>query len=453
MSHRSRQLHINLNLHSAGSHPAAWRSPLGNPLAAIDVAHFQEIARLSEKGLLDAVFLADMLNLTPDISAAPWWSLDPIVLVTSMIAVTQRVGFIVTSSTSFGLPYNIARTFLSLDHVSKGRIGWNVVTSHDERTAPNFGLKNLPPPDHRYDVAADFVDTVLKLWDSWEEGAVVADPATGVWGDPARIHTVNHTGPFFSVVGPLQVPRSPQGRPLLVQAGSSPRGRDFAARHAEAIFNVQQLLGEAQSYYSDVKTRAKAFGRDPDLITVLPGLSLVIGSTEAEARARKKELDDIVGINESLRRFASRVGLQPSDLDPDKPFPEEHLERLRLSHGSKGFADALYVLIRDRSLTVRQILERGGGGHRLVVGSPEQIVDSMEEWFNNGAADGFNIMCDIYPSGLAAFVEHVVPELQRRGLYRKEYRGPTLREHYGLKPPGNLFAQFGHELQTPSLTR
>jgi FMN-dependent oxidoreductase (nitrilotriacetate monooxygenase family) len=446
MTSQPRQLHINLNLHSAGSHPAAWRAPEGRPLAAIDISHFQEVARLCERGLFDAVFLADILALTPDISPAPWWALDPIVIAASMSAVTERVGFILTSSTTFNYPYNLARTFLSLDHASRGRVGWNVVTSYDERSAPNFGLKKLPPPEERYAVAADFVAAVLKLWDSWEEGAVIADPKTGVWSDPARVHAVNHVGPIFSVAGPLQLPRSPQGRPLLVQAGSSARGRDFAAQYAEAIFNVQQLKSEAQSYYADLKSRASGHGRNPDLIAVLPGLSVVIGGTEAEAWARKEALDELGGIEQSVQRFARRIGIEPAALDVDRPVPEHLLEGIRngagsAAHGSQGFADALYVLARDRSLTVRQIIARGGGAHRLAVGTPEQIADTMQEWFVERAADGFNIMCDIYPSGLAAFVDQVVPELQRRGLFRTEYEGRTLRDHYGLPPPPNSFAQ------------
>jgi len=446
MSKPARQIHLNLNLHSAGSHPAAWRAPGGRPLAALEIAHFQEVAKLCERGLFDSVFLADVLALTPDISPAPWWVLDPIVLVATMIPATERIGFIITQSTSFNYPYNTARTFLSLDHASGGRVGWNVVTSYDERSAPNFGLEKLPPPEHRYAVAEDFVDAVLKLWDSWEEGAVIADPATGVWSDPARVHKIDHKGPYFSVGGPLQVPRSPQGRPLLVQAGSSDRGRDFAALHAEAIFNVQSVKSEAQAYYADVKARARGFGRDPDLITLLPGFTLVIGSTEEEAWARKRELDELGGgVEASARRFAGWLGVDPGDLDLDQPVPEPILERIRsgvgaVAHGSKGFADALYALARDRSLTVRKIIALGAGGHHAIIGTPEQIADEMQDWFTDGAADGFNIMNDIYPSGLATFVDHVVPILQRRGLYRTEYQGRTLREHYGLSHPANYFA-------------
>jgi len=441
MSTSPRQLHINVNVQSSGAHPAAWRSKEGRRFAALDIAHFQEVARISERGLLDAVFLADALAIAVDPRVAPMWALDPVVIVAAMAVATERVGFIVTASTTFNHPYNLARAILSLDHASRGRAGWNIVTTYDERAAPNYGLAQLPVHENRYAVAADFVDAVFELWDSWEDEALVADVKAGIWGDTKRIHSINHVGPHFSVAGPLQLPRSPQGRPLVVQAGSSPQGRNFAARYAEAVFSVQQLISEAQFYYSDVKSRAKALGRDPDSIAILPGISLVIGGTEAEAKARKKELDEIAGAGLTLERFAKRLGLDPSDLDLDRPFPEHLLEGVKGKGGSQGFADAAYALVSNPSLTVRQIIDRGGGGHHRVVGAPEQIADVMEEWFIKRAADGFNIMSDIYPSGLEAFVDHVVPVLQKRGIYRREYSGTTLRDHYGAEPPPNIFTE------------
>lgn len=440
MSRSQRRLHINVNLQTSGAHPAAWRSSLGRPTSPLDVKHFQEIARIAERGKLDAVFLADLLAIAPDPRVAPMWSLDPIPLVSAMAVATEKVGFIVTSSTTFSEPYNLARAILSLDHISGGRVGWNVVTSYDERAALNFGLPALPQHADRYADAAEFTDVVLGLWDSWEDDALALDTERGIWGDPAKIHSLNHQGARYKVAGPLQVPRSPQGRPLLVQAGSSPQGRDFAARYAEAVFSVQQVLAEAQAYYADVKTRARTYGRSGDDVTILPGISLVIGGTEAEAWARKNELDDIAGGGETaLKRFSARLGLDPADLDLDKPVPEDVLDKLANATGSKGFADATVALARDRSKTVRQIIASGGGAHRLVVGTPDQIADTIQEWFDAGAADGFNIMSDIYPSGLEAFVDHIVPILQKRGLFRTDYDGNTLRSHYGAQRPQNLF--------------
>jgi FMN-dependent oxidoreductase (nitrilotriacetate monooxygenase family) len=332
---------------------------------------------------------------------------------------------------------------LSLDNLSKGRIGWNVVTTADERAAGNFGLTKMPPNTERYAMAADFTDTVLKLWDSWEDGALVGDPATGIWADANRIHAINHAGPYYSVKGPLQVPRSRQGRPVLVQAGSSPHGRDFAARYGEVIFTVQTVKEEAVAYYRDLKDRVRQHGRDPDRVAILPGLSLVIGSTEAEAHARLAELDELADGRPALETFALSLGLDAADLDPDKPFPEHLIPAVEQGtwlRRSTGHAEARMRLLRERSVTVRDIIARGGGGHYRCVGTPEQIADLMQDWAEARAADGFNLFFDIYPAGLETFAAHVVPLLQQRGLYRREYAGTTLRDHYGLDRPRNAFA-------------
>ena len=447
MPQNRRQLHINVNFQGAGSHPGAWRSPQGRRFAALEIEHFQEVARIAERGLLDAVFLANTLAVQPESRGAPLFALDPIVVVAAMAVATERVGFILTASSTFTQPYNVARQLLSLDHASNGRVGLNIVTTHDDRAARNFGLKQLPPHAERYAMAADFVDVVLELWDSWEDEALVADTAAGIWGDPERVHAINHRGPYFNVAGPMQIPRSRQGRPLLVQAGSSPEGRDFAARYAEAIFTAQQVLKGAQAYYTDIKARARAHGRDPQQIAILPGLSLIIGGTEEEAQRRKRELDEIAGgTGSTLQAFAERLGVDAAELDLDRPVPEHLLERILAGEikpppgTPQGFADAALALAKDRSLSVRDIVARwSGAGHRRVIGAPEQIADTMGEWFFAGAADGFNINCDVFPSGLEAFVDQVIPVLQKRGIYRTEYQGSTLREHYGIERPENLF--------------
>lgn len=438
-----RLLHINVaNVINPGSHPGAWRSPEGRPFGHLDVAHYHEVARIAERGLLDAVFLADQVSIGPNIGEGPGFGvIDPVVTVASMAAVTEHIGFIATVSTSFSHPYNVARTFASLDHVTRGRIGLNLVTTMAENAAQNFGLDKLPVHDDRYRRAAEFVDVATALWDSWEDGALIGDRKNGVFADASRIHKINHVGKDFSVAGPLQIPRSPQGRPLLVQAGGSEQGRNFAARYAEAIFVALQVLGEGRAFYADIKARARRFGRDPDTIAILPGVSLIIGGTEAEAIKRKNELDEIAGLDSSraLQQFAKRFGIDPDDLDLDSPVPLERLGSLdNPQHQSRGFADAALSLLRDRSLTLRQVLEKGTG-HRRIVGSPEQIADSLEEWFNEGAADGFNIFSDVYPTGLSAFVDHVVPVLQRRGLFRTEYASKTLRGHYGLARPQSRY--------------
>lgn len=449
-----RQLRLAVQASFPG-HPAGWRTQEGRRRPGEDVAHFQAVARAAERALLDAVFLADSPSFT-DSGEVPTRSLDPVVLVAAGALATERVGFIVTASTTFSHPYNLARQILSLDHLSAGRIGWNIVTTTDERASRNFGLATMPPKEERYAIAADFTDAVLKLWDSWEDEALVGDPGTGVWADLSRIHAVSHEGPYFSVEGPLQVPRSPQGRPVLVQAGSSPAGRDFAARYADAIFAVQTVREEAVAYYADVKERVRRFGRDPATVAILPGLSLVIGGTEAEAYARLEELDQIANDCSTLETFAHSLGVDPADLDYDQPFPERLLAKVEGSpwlRRSTGHREGRIRLLRERSLTVRQIIAQGGGGHYRFVGAPEQIADFMERWADAGAADGFNLFMDVYPSGLDAFAEAVVPILQRRGRHRTEYEGGTLRGHYGLAPPRNAFEDFPRQSQRTAAAR
>jgi len=451
MGTSKRQLHLNIQATYPG-HPAGWRTSEGRRLPGEDIAYFQSVARAAEKALFNSVFLADSPSFT-DGEDTPTRSMDPIVLGAAGALATERVGFILTGSTTFGHPYNLARQMLSLDHLSKGRIGWNIVTTTDERASRNFGMATMPSNDERYAIAADFTDAVVKLWDSWEDEALVGDPKTGIWADTRRIHAVNHAGPHFSVEGPLQVPRSPQGRPLLVQAGSSPQGRNFAARYAEAIFTVQTVREEAIAYYADVKARIRRYGRDPDKVAILPGLSLVMGGTEAEAYARLDELDQIVSDRSTLEIFATSLGLDPADLDYDKPFPERLLPKVDEAawlRRSTGHREARLRLLRERSVTVRQIIARGSGGHYRLVGTPEQVADFMEDWADTGAADGFNFFMDIYPHGLHVFAEHVAPILQRRGRHRHAYEGTTLRDHFGLERPANALVPASRRTDAPS---
>ncbi|MEH1013107.1 LLM class flavin-dependent oxidoreductase [Micromonospora sp. CPCC 206060] len=434
-----RQLHLNVNALPAGAHPAAWRSPGGNPRAWIDIGHYQRVAREAERGLLDAVFLADGLLLRGNVATGPSFALDPVVLVAAMAVATERIGFIATVSTTFHTPYHIARVFSSLDHASGGRVGWNVVTTRDPGAAENHGLTDLPTRAERYARAAETVEVANRLWDSWEDGAFVGDPQTRVFARTDRIHRVDHRGAYHAVRGPLQLPRSPQGRPVLVQAGGSDTGRDLAARYADAVFSPQHLLGSAQAYYADIKSRARAHGRDPDTIRVLPGLNPIVGSTEAEARRRQRELNELVDDDQLLAGFAARFGFDPADLHLDRPFPAGLLRATGDTYGSQGFDDAARALLSADGLTLREIIHQGVIAHRVVVGAPEQIADTIEEWFVQRGADGFNLQCDVYPGGLTDFVDHVVPELQRRGLFRKEYTGTTLRDHLGLARPASSY--------------
>lgn len=436
-----RELHLNVNILTSGAHPAAWRAPGGNPRAWIDVRHYQDVAREAERGLLDAVFLADGVLMRGNVATAPAFALDPVVLVSAMALATERIGFITTVSTTFNAPYHIARVFSSLDHASGGRVGWNVVTTRDPQAAENYGLPGLPPRDERYARAAETVEAVTRLWDSWEDEAFVGDPATGVFARTERIHRVDYRGRFHSVAGPLQIPRSPQGRPVLVQAGGSDAGRDLAARYADAVFSPQHLLAAAQAYYADIKSRARRQGRDPDTISVLPGLNPIVGSTEEEARRRQRELNELVDDEQLLAGFANRFGFDPDDLHLDRPFPRRLLQLKATgdTYGSQGFDDAARTLINSAELTVRELIDRGVIAHRVIAGTPEQIADNIEQWFVQRGADGFNLQCDVYPGGLRDFVDQVVPELQRRGLFRKAYRGRTLREHLGLPRPVSVY--------------
>ncbi|GAC69227.1 NtaA/DmoA family FMN-dependent monooxygenase [Gordonia soli] len=424
------QLHLNINILPSGSHPAAWRSPTGRRRGFVDIGLYQEIGRIAERGKLDAIFLADTLALPKGvIQSGPTWALDPVVILTSVAAVTEKLGLIGTASSTFFSPWTLARSFLSLDHASNGRAGWNLVTTSEPSSAFNFGPDPLPPKQQRYAQASEFSDIVRALWDSWSDDALIADPESAVFADPDQITAPAHSGDNFSVAGPLALPRTAQGRPLLVQAGGSPEGRDLAARHADALFNAQLTLAGAQSYYSDLKARAEAYGRHPGDIAVLPGVEITVGETTADAWARKNALDDLIPRDKRLRSFAARVGIPADALSWDEPIPEE-FDDPTSGANSFGFASAFHDLNVAERLPVGEIIRRGAGAHRTLVGSPHDVADSLEEWFEEHGADGFNVNIDVFPDGLERFVDLAVPELQRRGLFRREYAESTLRQRY-----------------------
>jgi FMN-dependent oxidoreductase (nitrilotriacetate monooxygenase family) len=431
----TRHLHLNAFLMSTGHHEASWRLDQSNPTANTDVRHFQDLARTAERGKLDSIFFADSPVLR-DVGRRPAGTLEPTVVLTAIAGATERIGLIATASTTYNDPYNLARRFASVDHVSGGRAGWNVVTTAGPEAARNFGLDDQPAHHERYARADEFLDVAYKLWDSWDDDATIADKATGVWGDDTKVRTIDHEGRFFKVRGPLNVPRSPQGHPLIVQAGSSEDGKGFAARHAEAIFTAQQTLADGQEFYADIKRRVAAAGRDPQSVKVLPGIVPVIGATEAEALRLEQELDDLIRPEYARAQLAKTLRVDPDDLPLDRELPadlpaEDEIE------GAKSRYTLIVNLARREHLTVRQLIGRlgGGRGHRTFAGTPEQVVAAITEWFELGAADGFNIMPPALPADLDAFVDHVVPLLQRRGLFRTDYEGTTLRDHYGLARP------------------
>jgi N-acetyl-S-(2-succino)cysteine monooxygenase len=434
-----RQLHLNAFIYDAGHHEAAWRLPESNPGAATDIGHFIQVARMAEAAGFDSVFLADSPALAGDPRYRPTGRLEPTVLLGALSASTEKIGLIATASTTYSEPYDLARRFASLDHISHGRIGWNIVTTAGDDAARNFGLDGQALHMVRYARAAEFVDVVTKLWDSWEDKVVVGDKHAGVFADTSKIHPADHRGEFFKVAGPLNLPRSPQGYPLLVQAGSSEDGKAFAGRYAEAVFTAQRTLAEGRAFYADLKRRAVAAGRAENQIKILPGIVPVIGSTEAEAQARDRALDELVSPAFGLQRLSSLFGVDLTEADLDAPLPPVPAEAE--IEGNQSRAALVSKLARTERLTVRQLLGKlgGGRGHRTFTGTPEQLADTIEEWFTAGAADGFNIMPPVLPSGLREFVDHVIPELRKRGLFREEYTGATLRDHYGLDRPRNRF--------------
>lgn len=430
----TRQLHLNLNALHSGFVPSAWRLPDADPRAFVDVQHYVNLARIAEAGKFDAIFLADNASIADQIHFRPITALEPTLLLASVAAATTHLGLVATASTSYNEPYNIARRFATLDHVSGGRAGWNVVTTADAGSARNFG--KTAPPDHaeRYARADEFTQVVKALWDSWEDDALVGDRAAGRFIDTGKVQPIAHHGKFFSVQGPLNLPRAPQGHPVLFQAGGSSDGRELAARHAEAVFSAAQTFEEALAYRREINQRAAALGRGPDAVKILPGLTTIIGATEAQARQRRDDLVDLIPWDYSLTRLAGTLGIAVERLSLDAPLPHD----LALpANGNHTFFGATVALARRQNLTVRALIRElaGGGGHRVIVGTPEQIADEIEHWFRHGAADGFNLMPDALPDGLRHFVEGVVPILQRRGLFRTDYPGRTLREHMGLARP------------------
>lgn len=440
MAAPARQLHLNAFLRNIGQHEAAWRLPETELSGITDIGHYVELARIAERGRLDAVFFADHPVLKDKTEFRPFDALDPLTLVAALAGATTNVGLIATASTTYNDPYGLARRFATLDHVSRGRAGWNVVTTANASAAANFGVPNHPDPEDRYRRADEFLQVALKLWDSWEDDAIVGDKVAPRFVDPAKIHPIDHSGPHFQVAGPLEVPRSPQGHPMLFQAGSSEPGKDLAARYAEAIFTAQPTLDEARDFYRDLKARIRRHGRNPEQVHILPGLSTIIGGTEAEARRRQRELEELTVPDYGLDQLSAIVGfaVTKDDLDRKLSFPSQDPGDTFI----KSRLALVKLLVDNENLTVRELLLRlsSGRGHRLFAGTPEQVADTIEEWFTTGAADGFNLIPPALPSSLTDFVDHVVPELQRRGIFRQEYTGTTLRDHLGLDRPANRFS-------------
>jgi FMN-dependent oxidoreductase (nitrilotriacetate monooxygenase family) len=420
----ARQLSLTAFLMRHGHHVAAWRHP-DTDLVAPPFAVYRDIVQRAEAACLDAVFLADSVALT----GAP--SLEPLTLLSALAAVTERIGLVATATTTYNEPYTVARQFASLDNISQGRAGWNLVTSDNAAEAANFGRDRHVAHADRYARAREFHDVVSGLWNSWEEGAFVNDKAGGRLLDPARVRRLDHRGEHFGVAGPLNVPPSPQGRPVVVQAGSSEPGRALAAATADVVFTAQPGFDNARAFYGDMKERVQRQGRAPDSLRVLPGIVAVVGESESAAQDSFAALQDLVEPEAGLALLGRMIGnFDLSGYPLDGPLPD-----LPPTQDGQGSRQALLTaLARGEELTIRQLYQRiaAGRGHFTVIGTARQVADQMQHWFEGGAADGFNLMAPLLPSGLDDLFRRLVPELQRRGLFRTHYTGSTLRSHLGL---------------------
>jgi len=421
----TRQLSIAAFMMRHGHHVAAWRHPQTD-LESNHFKVFRQQVQSAERACLDAVFFADSLALTGGVPA-----LEPLTLLSALAASTDKIGLIGTATTTYNEPYTVARQFASLDQISEGRAGWNLVTSDNAAEAANFGRDQHVAHAARYERAREFHQVVTGLWDSWEDGALINDKDGGQLIDPARLRKLNHRGPHFAVAGPLNVSRSPQGRPVVVQAGGSEAGRDLAAATAEVVFTAQPSLAKAQDFYRDMKRRVVAHGRAPASLKVMPGLFAVVGRSQGEADDKFGELQRLIEPKAGLALLGRMIGnFDLSGYPLDGPLPDLP----QTQDGQRSRQQLLTDLAQGENLTIRQLYERiaGGRGHFTVVGTAQAVADQMQAWFEQEAADGFNFMAPALPGGLDDFLSLVVPELQRRVLFRTEYRGTTLREHLGL---------------------
>ncbi|AVX25724.1 putative nitrilotriacetate monooxygenase, component A [Pseudomonas syringae pv. atrofaciens] len=441
MSTTARQMKLGAFLMATGHHVAAWRHPDVPADAGLDFKHYRHVARVAEAAKFDALFVADSVAAaTGDIASRMARSdhFEPLTLLSALSAVTEHIGLIATATTTYNEPYHVARKFASLDHLSGGRAGWNLVTSDAAAEAQNFGRAEHVGHAERYSRAREFHQVVTGLWDSWADDAFTRDKASGEYYDPGRLHVLNHQGEHFSVKGPLNVARSPQGQPVVVQAGSSEVGRDLAAQTAEVVFTAQTSLASAQAFYADLKGRLSAYGRAVDSLKIMPGVFIVVAETEALAKAKFESFQELVEPRVGVALLGRMLGnFDLSGYPLDGPLPELPLT----DSGQRSRQKLLTELADQENLTLAQLGRRiaGGRGHYSLIGTPEQIADELQRWFEQGAADGFNVLVPHLPGGLEDVARLLVPELQRRGLFRTEYEGTTLRENLGLQRPAYRF--------------
>jgi FMN-dependent oxidoreductase (nitrilotriacetate monooxygenase family) len=436
----ARQLRLGAFMRPVSIHTASWRYPGGMPDANFNFPAIKRFAQTLERGKFDAFFMADhlaVLNMPMDAlkRSATVTSFEPLTLLPALAAVTEHLGLIATGSTTFDAPYHVARRFASLDHISGGRAGWNIVTTSNPDAALNFGLDEHMEHDERYRRAREFFDVVTGLWDSWAEDAFIRDVEHGIFFDPDKLHVLDHKGEYYSVRGPLNIARPVQGWPVIVQAGASEAGKQLAAETAEVVFAGVGGLADGKRLYADIKGRMDKLGRRRDHLKILPGAFVVIGASEAEAKEKRARLDSLVHYDSAIASLSIALGHDASKFDPDAPLPD-----IPESNASKSGRERAIALAKRDGLTVRQLAQRLGGFAGLsMVGTATMIADQMQEWLESEGSDGFNVMFPYLPGGLDDFVDKVVPELQRRGIFRREYAGRTLRENLGLPRPANRF--------------
>ncbi|MFF2092873.1 LLM class flavin-dependent oxidoreductase [Paenibacillus sp. NPDC058174] len=445
MGKRNEQLHLGAFIYYSGHHHFGWRHPESGAEGLFDFKFYKKLAQTAERGKFDMMFLADLLYVR-GVEDSASGMLEPVQLLAALSTVTEKLGLTATVSTTYNEPYNVARKFASLDHISEGRAGWNIVTSQQDVEAFNYGRDKHPEHGLRYEMAREFVEVVTRLWDTWEDQALVIDREAGVFADGSKVKETEYKGQWYSTKGALNVPRPPQGYPVLIQAGSSGPGQDFAAAFGEVIFTAQQSLESAQAFYSSVKGKLASYGRPQGSMKIMPGLSPVIGATEEEAQRKYKELQAlippsmIVGMLSALLNF-DLSGYPVDGQLPDIPDPVE------ATNGMKSRVQLIMDMARNEQLSLQELGGRllGARGHMQFVGTYEQLADFMQLWFEEYGCDGFNIMPPVLPGNLDEFVDHVVPILQQRGLFRSEYTGGTLREHLGLERLGLRHFQASHE--------
>ena len=431
-----RQLRLGLFVQALGHHVGGWRAE-GAKGSPTDIDWFTWIARKAEEGKFDMFFVGDALATSVHRLPSTLSRLEPLTLLSALAVQTKHIGLAATASTTFDEPFHLARALCSVDHISRGRGAWNVVTSFSLDAARNFSREDLPSHADRYEMAREFLDVAFKLWDGWEEGAIVREKDTGRYSDESKIHPANHKGKHFQVQGPLNIARSPQGRPVIIEAGSSPAGQQLAAQTAEVVFTAASSLEEGQAFYQSQKQFVRDAGRQPDHLLILPGVMPIVGRTREEAQGVWNQLNELVDIDNGIEQLSARFGVDMTAYPLDGPVPE-----IPATEGSQSRVKLLTELAARENLTLRQLaaVAAGSRGHRVVVGTAEDIADDFQHWLEQGGADGFNIMPAVLPDQLELFVELVIPELQRRGLFRTDYQYSTLRENLGLPSVDENFA-------------